>query len=150
MRRKSLTTFAIQRFFTYSVFLLYFLSSQILIPLNNGREVFPFFHWNLFSEANPQKTVFHLKILRSGIELNIPERLRSKRFFFLIQDAGRIGTSDLASPLFAEKNRQIQDFLRQELAAPFVYELYESTVDLNAPRDALPREKKLWQSEALN
>lgn len=77
-------------------FVFYVLVAQWLIPLNDWREVYPFFHWSLFSEVQPQRRIYRLELYALDSKERcwfeqcrlVPPALKSTQFFYLIQSLG--------------------------------------------------------------
>jgi hypothetical protein len=121
------------RILVFALFALIFILSQFPMLLNEGREVFPFASWSLFS--SPPHTVenYTVKVLKyDGETLGMPclyhqcEFLRSRRRgtwgYFLVQELGR-STERAGSDGDFQVRRRFEEAMFRDLIGESYYQI---------------------------
>lgn len=124
-KEKNRNFLKIERKVVYGVMFCFLISSQFLIPKNDWQEIFPFFHWSLFSSLDGQFNFVQIKLKTKTanglfVECYLQDcegaavRLRTKNFFFLIQDLARaIKNKSSDSTAVQERINQLQQYLKK-------------------------------------
>jgi hypothetical protein len=138
----------------YGAFIFYGIMSQFVIPRNHWSEIYPFFHWSLFSELQSEFQIVRLKILTTNEQNHevscfledcdfVSASFKNKRLYFLLQDLGQ-QADDLPA-----KQRQLEAVLNAAIPGKkFGYQVYRARVDLRAggPKKSIKNNFLLFES----
>lgn len=133
----------VEKVLVTAFFASYILFSQVLIPLNSWQEIFPFFHWNLFSGIEPQFAMVRIRVYsdQSSNSCYIEEctffneRYRNSRLFFTVQNFAAVlkdHTNLEDKSLQFQKNQLGRLILAATSEAALKYELVLVTADLRS------------------
>jgi hypothetical protein len=124
--------FRLERYAIIGFMAFYIFNSQFVTPRINDQEIYPFFQWSLHSTVDNTHKFIQVRLTRipgesSCLLQNCAYALppvRSTRFYFLVQDMGRVQNSDPSS--FEEMRGQLEAILRRSTAQTIRYELIEA------------------------